>query len=113
MKVVINQDITLAEDARLIKRLYKVQADAEFPLGLKFAYQYLLLKEGKWLEVCRVDNYRHDRHKTGTHIHKHGRQFIEFREMSFKEVEPAIIELGERIRTTMKGEQNGKNRDSA
>ncbi len=93
----------------MIKRLYKVQADADFPLGLKFAYQYLLLKERKWLEVCRVDNYRHDRHRIGTHIHKYGREFVEFREIGFKEAEQVIIELGDHLRTTIKGEEDGKN----
>ncbi len=109
MQSIINQEITLAEDVRLIKRLYKVQANADFPLRLKFAYQYLALKEGKWLEVCRIDNYRHDKRRVGAHIHKHGQEFVEFREMGFKEAEKTIIELGERIRTTIKGEQDGKN----
>ncbi len=97
MRVIINQDITLAEDVRLVKRLYKVQANADFPLGLKFAYQHLLLKEGKWLEVCRIDNYRHDKHRAGTHIHKQGNEEVEFIDMGFVEAREHMLDLGKRM----------------
>lgn len=97
MQNILNQDITLAEDVRLIKRLYKVQPDADFPSGLKFAYQYLLLKEGKWLEVCRIDNYRHGRSRVGTHIHKQGNEKVEFIDMSFVEAREYILDLEKRM----------------
>ncbi|MBI2137541.1 hypothetical protein HYU12_03415 [Candidatus Woesearchaeota archaeon] len=48
MQVIINQDILIAEDVRLVKRLFKVGKDANFPDGLKFAYQYLVFKGGEW-----------------------------------------------------------------
>ena len=36
---IIDQDIPLAEDKRLIKRLYKVRKSDDFPDGLEFACQ--------------------------------------------------------------------------
>ena len=41
---IIDQDIPLAEDKRLIKRLYKVDKSDDFPDGLEFAYQFLYVK---------------------------------------------------------------------
>jgi len=95
MRALIEQDILLAEDVRLVKRLYRVPRSPSFPDGLKFAFQYLVLKEGIWREVCRVDNYEHAG-GTGTHVHKHGS--VTFRQMTFEEAEDYIIALGERLR---------------
>lgn len=97
MQVVLEEDIELTEDSRLIRRLYKVQPDSKFPEGLKFAYQYLLLKSGAWIEVCRIDNYTHEKHRIGTHVHKYGKGEVEFVELNFVEAREYILELGERL----------------
>ncbi|MBS3119267.1 hypothetical protein J4475_00415 [Candidatus Woesearchaeota archaeon] len=98
MSIIINQDIILAEDARLIKRLYKVRKETSFPDGLKFAYQYLVFRNNEWIEVCRIDNYKHDKNEIGTHIHKHGRKKVVFKELSFEEAEEYTMRLGEELR---------------
>ena len=64
---IIDQDIPLAEDKRLIKRLYKVDKNDDFPDGLEFAYQFLYFKDNKWIQVARIDNQLHGG-KPGTHI---------------------------------------------
>ena len=46
-EIVIDQDIPLGEDKRLIKRLWKVDKTDDFPDGLEFAYQFLCTKKRK------------------------------------------------------------------
>lgn len=98
MQNIIDQDILLAEDIRLIKRLDKVPKDQNFPEGLRFAYQYLIFRNNEWLQLCRIDNYEHDKRKTGTHIHKYTNENVEFKEMDFRESEEYIKQLGERLK---------------
>ncbi|MFH1181795.1 MAG: hypothetical protein V1702_02460 [Candidatus Woesearchaeota archaeon] len=82
MLPIIDQDILLAEDARLVKKLYKVQKDAKYPEGLRFSYQYLALRADEWKEVCRIDNYSHEKRKGSVHIHRCGRCKAEFKHLN-------------------------------
>lgn len=93
MDVIIDQDIPIGENSRLVKRLYKVKKDHGFPEGLKFAYQFLFFKGG-WIEIARIDNYPHDKKRIGTHIHKIRSKEIVFKDMDFEECEDYIIKLG-------------------
>ena len=103
-------DVPLSEDIRLIKRLYKSDDRNAFPEGLRFALQYLWRQEGRWIEIARIDNYEHDENRTGVHIHKFGKGFVEFREMNFEEAEQYIIVLGEKIKQDiLLGGYDGKN----
>lgn len=107
MQVIINQDILIAEDVRLVKRLFKVGKDANFPDGLKFAYQYLVFKYGEWLDVCRIDNYRHSRQKAGAHIHKFSGEFVEFRDIGFREAEELVIRIGGQLKVIIGADEDG------
>ena len=97
MKVIQDLDNPLAEDRRLVIRMYQVEKGIYFPTGVKFAFQYLLLKDNKWIEVARVDNYEHDPRKTGSHVHKLGTSEVEFKEITPEEAEEYIINLAEGI----------------
>jgi len=97
MKVIQDLDIPLAEDRRLIIRMYEVEKSIYFPTGIKFAFQYLFSKDNKWIEVARVDNYEHDPKRTGSHVHKLGTSKVEFKEIAPKEAEEYIIGLAEDI----------------
>ena len=98
MEVVFEQDIHIGGNSRLVKRLYKAEPSAFFPDGLMFALQYLWQKEKEWIEVARIDNYKHARDKTGVHVHKFGTVEVEFKDMSFQEAEDCLISLAERIK---------------
>ena len=93
---IIDQDIPLAENKRLIKRLYKVDKSEDFPEGLEFAYQFLYFKGDKWIQVSRIDNQLHGG-KPGVHIHTLKREKVEWKNLTFEESEEKIIELGENI----------------
>ena len=67
-ETVIDQDIPLADDKRLIKQLWKANKSDNFPGGLEFAYQLLYLKNNEWIQVARIDNQLHEG-KAGVHIH--------------------------------------------
>ena len=95
-ETIIDQDIPLAENKRLVKRLYKVDKSEDFPNGLEFAYQYLYFKDDKWIQVARIDNQLHGG-KPGAHIHTLKREKVEWEELTFEEAEERIIEMGERI----------------
>ena len=93
---IIDQDIPLAEDRRLVKRLYKVDKSGDFPDGLEFAYQFLYFKDNKWIQVARIDNQLHSG-KPGVHIHTLKREKVQWIDLSFEEVEDKIIDMGEGI----------------
>ena len=95
-ETIIDQDIPLAENKRLVKRLYKVDKSQDFPNGLEFAYQYLYFKDDKWIQVVRIDNQLHGG-KPGVHIHTLKREKVEWEALTFEEAEEKIIEMGERI----------------
>jgi len=88
---ILDQDIPLSEEKRLIKRLWKVNKSKKYPNGLEFAYQFLFLKDNEWKQIARIDNQLHD-DKPGVHIHVLHRN-VKWEEMSFDEAEEKIIEL--------------------
>jgi len=92
---IIDQDILLADDKRLIKKLWKVDKNDDYPTGLEFSYQLIYLKDSEWIQVARIDNQLHER-KAGVHIHILDRE-VKWEEMSFEKAEETIIELGESI----------------
>ena len=97
---IIDQDIPLSEDKRLIKRLYKVDKSGDFPDGLEFAYQFLYFKDNKWIQVARIDNQLHGG-KPGAHIHTLSREKVQWINLTFEEAEDKIIEMGENIIKTI------------
>ena len=96
----IDQDIPLGGDKRLIKRLWKIDKTSDFPDGLEFAYQFLYMKEGRWIQVVRIDNQLHEG-QPGAHIHILNRDKVEWEQLTFEEAENRILELGERIIRTV------------
>ena len=95
-ETIIDQDIPLAENKRLVKRLYKVDKSEDFPNGLEFAYQYLYFKDDKWIQVARIDNQLHSG-KPGAHIHTLSREKVQWADLTFEEAEEKILEMGENI----------------
>ena len=93
---IIDQDIPLAEDKRLIKRLYKVDKSDDFTDGLEFAYQFLYFKDDKWIQVARIDNQLHSG-RPGAHIHTLKRENVQWVDLTFEEAEDKIIGMGESI----------------
>ena len=97
MKVIKDMDLTIGEGRRLIVRVYIVEKSQLFPDGIKFAIQYLFLKDSEWIEIARVDNYKHDNVKVGSHIHKLGFTEAEFRDIFPEEAEEYVVRLSESI----------------
>ncbi len=93
---ILDQDIALAEDRRLIKKLWKIDKDKYFPEGLEFAYQYIYFKDKEWIQIARIDNQLHE-NKPGTHIHILKREKVIWKKMDFKESERKILEISESI----------------
>lgn len=95
-KEAINQDLPLGRDKRLIKKLYRVDKDENYPDGLEFAYQYLYQIEGKWVQIARIDNQLHEG-RSGAHIHVLKRDRVVWENLTFEEAEEKIIEIGEGV----------------
>jgi len=110
MRLIYASDDRLSEDTRLIKRLYRTELGENNPGTFIFALQYLWIHDGKWLELVRVDNYEHEKDRSGVHIHRFGIGFVEFKEMSFTEAEELTPFIGERIKQNiLLGDYDGKN----
>ena len=109
MKVIKQEDFPLAERTRLIIRAYEVGRSPLFPDGIKFAFQYLYRSGEHWLEIARVDNYRHDSRKTGCHLHRLDVNGVEYKALSFIEIEAFIIAVGDAIVQRLeRGEHHGQ-----
>ena len=93
---IIDQDIPLAENKRLVKKLYKVDKSDDFPDGLEFAYQFLYFNGDKWLQVARIDNQLHGG-KPGVHVHTLMREKVQWSDLTFEDAEDRIIKIGESI----------------
>ena len=79
-KTIVDQDIPLAEDVRLVKRLEKTKKSDNFPKGIKFSFQYLIFKDNEWQQLVRIDNYIHQG-KKGVHIHLFKRKNVKFEDI--------------------------------
>ena len=109
MKLIFGTEKRLSEDTRLIKRLYLAESSDHASGNFVFALQYLWFHKDKWLELARIDNYQHEKGRTGARIHKFGTRFVEFREMSFTEAAECIISVGESIKKKiLLGDYNGE-----
>jgi len=101
-ETLINQEIILAEDARLVKRLWKVAKSRDFPQGLEFSYQLLFFDRTKWIQIARIDNQMHGG-KQGTHIHIFGRRKVKWEDLAFEEAEKRVLGIGERMLRSIRG----------
>ena len=95
-KIAVDGEKDLGENKRLVRKLWKVTADEEFPNEEEFVLQLLYLKDGKWIRVVRIDNKMHEG-KSGVHIHILKRDKVLWQEMSFEEADKRIIEIGEGV----------------
>ncbi len=110
MKLVFGSEKWLSEDTRLIKRLYEAEQEDNTIGKFIFALQYLWFHETEWLELARIDNYEHEKGKSGVHIHKFGTRFVEFKGMDFAEAERFILGVCDRIKQKiLLGDRNDKN----
>lgn len=95
-KILIDQDTPIEENVRLIKRLWKVNKNRNFPHGLEFAFQLLHFKNSEWIQIARIDNQMHEG-SPGTHIHILGRKKVKWEDIKFQNAEQRIIEIGRRL----------------
>jgi len=95
-ETIVDEGALLAEDRKLIKQLWKVDKNENFPDGLKFVYQFLYFKDNKWTQIARIDNQLH-KGKPGTHIHILKRGKVKWERLSFEEAEEKILEIGENV----------------
>ena len=95
-KTLTDQELLLANNKRLIKRLWKIDKSENFPHGLEFVYQFLYLKDDKWIQVARIDNQLHEG-KPGSHIHILRRENVLWERLTFEDAEDRIIEIGESV----------------
>ncbi|MBI4440256.1 hypothetical protein HY638_04765 [Candidatus Woesearchaeota archaeon] len=85
-----------AENVRLVKTLMKRESPDEHPELTKWALQMLYFNGSEWIEICRIDNYPHDKQK-GSHIHAYKKDEVKRIDITFQEAEKAIKEISSRI----------------
>jgi len=97
MKILIDGFIEFYGDrVKLVKTLMKRQSPEKFPEVLKWVFQTLYFHEGVWVEICRIDNYLHEK-QSGSHIHYYGRKEVRRIALNYREAEKAIKDISERI----------------
>ena len=94
-ETIIDQDIPLANDKRLIKKLWKVDKSEDYKNGLEYVYEFLYLKAEEWIHITRIDNQLHEG-KAGAPIHILNKR-VKWENLSFEEAEERIIQLSETI----------------
>ena len=95
-RTIIDVDIFLSEDTRLVKKVEKTKRSDHFPDGIRFALQYLYFKDDRWHQLARIDNYLHQG-KPGAHIHLYKRKDVRFEEMRLEEAEERMRWLASAI----------------
>jgi hypothetical protein len=79
---------------KLITNLMKREMESEYPETMKWSIQMLFMHDGKWRQICRIDNYPHENQNV-PHIHKGGRVIpVDIR---FDQAEEAVRNAGEAI----------------
>jgi predicted enzyme involved in methoxymalonyl-ACP biosynthesis len=95
-KTLIEQDVPVGEKRRLIKRLWKVEKNCNFPEGLEFSYQYLYLEGERWIQIVRIDNQLHEG-RPGTHVHIMDKEMVKWEDLSFDDAREEIMKIAEKI----------------
>ena len=93
-KLRVNEDFPIQGNMRIIRKMWKVLKSNNFPDGIEFAIQLLTYKEGKWLQIARIDNQLHQG-KPGSHIHIGDR--IVWENLTFEEAEEKIHAISKRM----------------
>ena len=97
MKKLIDELIEFySEDVRLVKNVMKRESPDEYPELLKWALQMLYFDGNKWVDICRIDNYLHEK-QIGVHIHFYKKEEVKRVELSFQEADKIIKEISQRI----------------
>ena len=98
-------DILLDEETRIYRKILKVEKNKQFPKGIKFTFNYLLKVEDEWINLVRYDNSMHEKGKIGGHLHRYGKEEVEFVEIPLHKIHDYIVRIGEEIKRRIK---NGK-----
>ena len=85
-----------SENIRLVKTLMKRESPEEHPELMKWALQMIYFDGEDWIEICRIDNYLHEKQK-GSHIHAYKKDEVKRLELSFQEADKLIKEISARI----------------
>ena len=97
MKILIdNLNEFYNEKVRLVKTLMKRDSPQEHPELMKWALQMLYFDGEEWIEICRIDNYLHEKRK-GSHIHFYKKWEVKRVELTFQEANNLIKEISSRI----------------
>jgi len=84
------------ERVRLVKTLMKRESPEEHAELMKWAFQMLYFDGEDWIEICRIDNYPHEKQK-GSHIHVYKKDEVKRLELTFQEAEKLIKEISTKI----------------
>lgn len=84
------------EKVRLVKTLMKREFSGEYPEPLKWALQMLYFNCEELVEICRIDNYPHEK-QIGSHVHVYGRDKVKKVKLTFPEADEVIKEISARI----------------
>ena len=63
---------------------------------MKWALQTLYFDGSRWIKICRIDNYPHDK-KEGSHIHIYGKSRVRMVNMTFNEAYKEIRRISSEI----------------
>ncbi len=97
MKILIDRlNEFYSEDVRLVKSLMKRESPEEYYELLKWKLQMLYFDGSKWIEICRIDNYPHERNQS-SHIHIYNRENVKWVKLTFEEADKVIKEQSSRI----------------
>src|SRR3989338_911062 len=97
MKVLIDSlNEFYSEKIRLVKALMKRESPQEYPEPMKWALQMLYFDGEEWVEICRIDNYLHERHN-GSHINFYKKSRVKRAEVSFQDADRLIKQISARI----------------
>lgn len=98
VNIIEEKDFKLKEDTRIYRKIMEVPKSEKFPLGLKYTFNYLLLIDGEWKNIVRIDNHQHDPKRVGCHIHRYDSDEVEFKDLRLEEIYDLLLKIGNEIK---------------
>jgi hypothetical protein len=96
MQEVVSGSDLVADDVKIESSVIKRTSPDEFPERAKWKIQMLYLHEGRWIGICRIDNYLHEG-QTGSYIHTYGNETVKRHEVDFNNAYKLALIIGARI----------------
>ncbi len=100
-EVILEEDF-VERDYRIYNKITKVEKSSEFPEGLKYTFNFMVFRDGKWQNIARVDNSLHMGQVAKMHLHRMDKETAEHIDIPLEKIKDYIIKIGMEVEKWLK-----------